>query len=112
MGEENPRIEFSALDGLIEIRYFDIPKDRLYRSWKMPLSIADDLTAWRQKMKKQEDIVFPLKARTKTCELTMNTGKYIEIKSLDCHGRTNMTGWNFPTSVADSLSKWRTSEVI
>jgi len=39
-------------------------------------------------------------------------GKYIEIKSLDCQGRTNMTGWSLPMAVVDSLSKWLESSKI
>lgn len=31
MGDENPKVELSVQDGTIEIRYFDSPKDHLYR---------------------------------------------------------------------------------
>ena len=107
MGEDNSRVEFSALSGIIEIRYFDTPEDQRYRSWKLPVSIVNDLIAWRKKTGKQKDAAFPLNAITKVCEITMNTHKYIEIKSLDCKGRTNMTGWSLPACVVDDLSKWR-----
>lgn len=109
MGDENPKVEFNAQDGLIEIRYFDSPEDERYRSWKLPLSIADSLIAWRQKMKKQKEIAFPLKERTKVCEITMNSNKCVEIKSLDCQGRTDMTGWSLPSLAVDSLGKRGTS---
>lgn len=112
MDNENPKVEFSAQDGLIEIRYFDTPKDQRYRSWKLPLSIADDLIVWQQKMKKQKGAIFPLKTRTKVCELTMNRDKYVEIKSIDGQGRTGMTGWSLPSTVADSLGRWRASNKV
>jgi hypothetical protein len=36
VSDESPRVEFSVNNGIIEIRYFDTPKDELYRSWKLP----------------------------------------------------------------------------
>ncbi len=107
MGDENPKIELRAQGDAVEIRYFDAPKDELYRSWKLPISIADDLIAWRQKTQKQKDVVFPLKVRAKVCELAMNTDKHIEIKSLDCQGRTNMTGWTLPAAAVERLITWQ-----
>ena len=107
MNNKNPKVEFIAQDGLIEIRYFDTPKDERYRSWKLPLSIADELIAWQQKIKKQKESIFPLKEKTRVCEITMDLIKHIEIKSLDSMGRANMTGWSLPSVVADSLCKWR-----
>jgi len=107
VGEENPKVEFIAQDGLIEIRYFDSPEDEQCRSWRIPLSIADSVIAWRQKIKKQKEITFPLQERTKVCEITMNSSKSVEIKSLDSMGRTNMTGWSLPILAVDNLGEWR-----
>jgi len=109
MGEGSLNVEFRDQGGLIEIRYFDSPEDELYRSWKLPVSIADSLIAWRQKMKKQKNALFPLKEKTRVCEITMNTDKFVDIKSLDCMGRTNMTGWSLPIVVIDNLRKWKTA---
>ena len=107
MSNESPRVEFFANNGIIEIRYFDTPKDELYRSWKLPESIAHELIAWWISLKKNKEITFPLKKRTKVCELTMHTEKNIEIKSLDCLGRTNMTGWSLPGAVVERLIIWQ-----
>ena len=104
MSDESLRVEFFANDGIIEIRYFDTPKDELYRSWKLPESIAHELIAWWISLKKNKEITFPLQKRTKVCELTMHTEKNIEIKSLDCLGRTNMTGWSLPAVVVEKLA--------
>lgn len=106
MGEENPRLEFKAQNGLVEIRYFDTPKDERYRSWKLPASVVDSVIAWRQNINKQKS-AFPLKERTKVCEITMNSDKSVEIKSLDSMGRTNMIGWNLPILAVDNLGEWR-----
>lgn len=106
MGSEKSRVEFNVHDDLIEIRYFDTPKDERYRSWKLPVSIADSVIAWRQKINKQKS-TFPLKERTKVCEITMNSDKSVEIKSLDSMGRTNMTGWSLPILAVDNLGEWR-----
>ncbi|MDP3786379.1 MAG: hypothetical protein Q8R05_02370 [Candidatus Omnitrophota bacterium] len=104
MSDESPKVEFFANNGIIEIRYFDTPKDELYRSWKLPESIAHELIAWWINLKKNKEITFPLQKRTKVCELTMHTEKNIEIKSLDCLGRTNMTGWSLPAVVVEKLA--------
>jgi len=37
VSDESPKVEFFTDNGIIEIRYFDTPKDELYRSWKLPL---------------------------------------------------------------------------
>lgn len=103
MGEETPKVELSAQDGLIEIRYFDAPQDRQYRSWKLPVSIADSVIAWRHKIKKQKKIAFPLQEKTRVCEITMNSSTGVEIKPLDCRGRAAMIGWSLPMLAVDSL---------
>lgn len=110
MDDESPKVEFFANNGIIEIRYFDTPKDQLYRSWRLPESIADELIAWWAMLRKNKGAVFPLQKRTKVCEFTMHTEKYIEIKSLDCQGRTNMTGWSLPDTVGEKLITWSTKE--
>jgi len=110
VSDESPKVEFFANNGIIEIRYFDTPKDALYCSWKLPESIAHELIAWWISSEKNKKITFPLQKRTKVCELTMHTEKYIEIKSLDCRGRTNMTGWNLPSKIVKELIAWHKQE--
>ncbi len=107
MSDESPRVEFSENNGIIEIRYFDTPKDESYRSWKLPESIVHELIVWWISLKKNKETAFPLQKRTKVCELTMHTEKNIEIKSLDCLGRTNMTGWGLPAAVVERLIIWQ-----
>lgn len=104
MGEGNLKVEFNAQDGFIEIRYFDTPKDERYRSWKLPETIANELIIWWLSFKKNGKVSFPLQKKNKVCELTMNTEKFIEIKSLDCRGRVNMTGWSLPAVVVEKLA--------
>jgi hypothetical protein len=104
------KVEFISKDGIIEIRYFDTPKDELYRSWKLPESIAGELIAFWRSLKKNKKTTFPLQKRTKVCEFTMNTEKFIDIKSLDSRGRTNMTGWSLPNIAVEELIKWCTKE--
>ncbi|MDP3041700.1 MAG: hypothetical protein Q8N62_03070 [Candidatus Omnitrophota bacterium] len=88
-------------------RRIDTLKDELYCSWRLPESIAHELIAWWISLKKNKEITFPLQKRTKVCEIAMNTKKYIEIKSLDCRGRTNMTGWSLPAVVIKKLVVWQ-----
>jgi len=106
MQDESPKVDFCENNGIIEICYFDTPKDELYRSWKLPEPIADELIIWWQMLKKNKEITFPLQKRTKVCEFTMHTEKHIEIKALDCRGRTNMTGWSLPVAAVERLVIW------
>lgn len=110
MSDESPRVEFFANNGIIEIRYFDTPKDQLYRSWKLPEPIAGELITFWESRKKNRKNIFPLQEKTKVCQFTMNTEKFIEIKSLDCRGRTNMTGWSLPKIVVEELISWSAKE--
>ncbi len=107
MSEGSPKIEFFTGNGIIEIRYFDTLKDELYRSWKLPESIVNELITWWISLRKNKEITCPLQERTKVCEFTMHTGKNIEIKSLDSKGRTNMTGWSLPAAAVDRLVIWQ-----
>ncbi|MFZ2603597.1 MAG: hypothetical protein WAX79_06345 [Candidatus Omnitrophota bacterium] len=59
MSDESPKVEFFANDGIIEIRYFDTPKDQLYRSWKLPESLVDELITFWRNLKKNKEITFP-----------------------------------------------------
>lgn len=110
MSEESPKVEFITHNGAIEVRYFDTPKDKLYRSWRLPESLVGELITFWTMLKKDKKITFPLQKRTKVCELTMHTEKYIEIKSLDSLGRTNMTGWSLPNIVVEELISWSAKE--
>jgi len=107
MHDEGPKVEFFANNTILEIRYFDTPKDHLYRSWRLPESIAHELIAFWKSLKKNKEITFPVQKRTTLCEFTMYTEKFIEIKSLDSLGRTNMTGWSLPSAVVEELKSQR-----
>ena len=111
MSNADVKVEFISNDGIIEIRYFDTPKDELYRSWRLPESIANELITWWISSKKNKEIIFPLQKRTKLCEFTMYTEKFIEIKSLDSRGRTSMTGWSLPAVAVEQLVIWQNSKV-
>ena len=110
MGDRNTKVELSAQDGVIEIRYFDTPKDERYRSWRLPEAIVNELITFWKSTKKNRKGSFPLQERTKVCEFTMNTEKFIEIKSLDSRGRTNMTGWSLPNVAVEDLISWSAKE--
>lgn len=103
MHDEGPKVEFFANNTILEIRYFDTPKDHLYHSWRLPESIAHELIVFWKSLKKNKEITFPLQKRTKLCEFIMYTEKFIEIKSLDSLGRTNMAGWSLPKMVVEEL---------
>ena len=80
MGNEKPKVEFIKQDGLIEIRYFDTPKDERYLSWKIPMTVANELITWQKKIKQNKNRNFPLKETTKNCEFTMATENHINIR--------------------------------
>ncbi len=107
MHDESPKVEFFANNTILEIRYFDTPKDHRYRSWKLSESIGHELIDFWKSLKKNKEITFPVQKRTTLCEFTMYTEKFIEIKSLDSLGRTNMTGWSLPKVVVEELLSQR-----
>lgn len=108
MDNEHTKVEFIMHNnGAIEIHYFDNPKECLYRSWKLPQTIVKELIRWWTKLKEAKETKFPLQKRTKICEFTILTEKYIDIKELDSLGRTNMTGWNLPVAVVEQLVIWQ-----
>jgi len=104
--DENSKVEFSAQDGLIEIRYFDTPDDERCRSWKMPKTVAEEVIAWRKKFNKSERKKFPVKEKTRICEFNMATDKYINIREFDSMGGYKMTGWSWPIVVMEKLIDW------
>lgn len=106
MDSEKPKVEFSAQDGFVEIRYFNTPEDERYYSWRLPVSIVDSIIVWRQKIRKQKN-AFPVQERTKVCQITMNSSRSVDIRSLDSMGRVDMIGWSLPTLAVDSLNEWR-----
>jgi hypothetical protein len=107
----NTKIEIITNNGIIEIRYFDNPKDDLCRHWKLPEDIARDLISWWIELKKNEKIIFPKTLRSKKCEFAMHSDKCVDIKALDCCGRSAMTGWSLPVVVVERLVIWQNGKV-
>ncbi|MBU4376687.1 MAG: hypothetical protein KKD29_04320 [Candidatus Omnitrophica bacterium] len=107
MSDESPKIDFFADNGIIEIRYFDTPKDEFYRSWKLPKSVADELIKWWLKVIKPQKTSFPINVRSGPCEFTMHTEKFIDIREIDSLGRFKMTGWSLPSRVVEELLIWQ-----
>ena len=111
MSNADAKVEFISNDGIIEVRYFDNPKDDLCRHWKLPEDIARDLISWWIELKKNEKINFPLTERSKKCEFAMHSDKCVDIKALDCRGRSAMTGWSLPVVAVEQLVIWQNSKV-
>lgn len=101
---------FGNLDGIIEVRYFDTPKDESYRSWKLPRPVAEELIKWWRMTKINQKTIFPINSRTGICEFTMHTEKFIGIKEIDSLGRTKMTGWSLPSEIPEKLIIWQKQE--
>ncbi|NQU74659.1 MAG: hypothetical protein HQ547_08130 [Candidatus Omnitrophica bacterium] len=90
----------------LEIRYFDDIQESSCRSWKMPMAVAKELLFWWKKLKQGKAREFPIQGKTKFCEFSMNTEKYIDIKEFDSLGLRNMTGWSLPSVVMERLIDW------
>ena len=98
------RVEFKDLpDEILEIRYFQPPKDSSCLSWKMPKGVADETIAWWGKKRMDKQVSFPVKDKTKTCEFTRNNENSINIKEFDSFGRYKTIGWSLPKGVLDRL---------
>jgi len=105
--KDNYKVEFiNSSDGILEVRYFDDYKDERYRSWKMPRAVAEELIFWWKRLKQSKGKELPIKEKTKICEFSMNTEKYIEAREFDSSGRYKMTGWSLPKGVVEELINW------
>lgn len=102
--QDNYKVELiNSSDGILEVRYFDDCKDERYRSWKMPRAVAEELIFWRKKLTQSKGREFPIKEKTKICEFSMPTDKYINIREFDSLGRPKMIGWSLPKPVIEEL---------
>ena len=98
------RVEFKDLpDEILEVRYFQPPKDSSCLSWKMPKGVADETIAWMEKKRKDKQLRFPVKEKTKVCEFTMNNENSISIKEFDEFGRYKTIGWSLPKGAVEEL---------
>jgi hypothetical protein len=102
------RIEFKNFsNGDLEIRYFDTPRDSSCRFWKLPKEVVEELISWWERLRKNKNMRFPIKKKTKICEFTMYTENYIEIREFDNLGRYKMIGFSLPKDVVEELVNWR-----
>ena len=101
------KLKPSTLDEVIEVRYFDTLEGELYRSWKLPRPVAEELIKWWRMTKISQKTIFPINSRSGKCEFTMHTEKCVEIKEIDSLGRTKMTGWSLPAFVVKRLIIWQ-----
>lgn len=98
------KIEFENLsDGSLEVRYFDDYDDSSYQSWRLPKEVVEELIDWWKELKKNKNINFPIKTKTKNCEFNMRTEKYIVIREFDALGRYKLAGWNLPKVAVEEL---------
>ena len=105
------KVEFENLsDGSLEVRYFDDYKDSSYRSWRLPKGVVGKLIAWMKELKNNKNINFPIKTKTKICEFSMQTEKYIGIREFDTLGRYKVVGWNLPKVAVEELIDWDEKE--
>lgn len=103
----NYKVEFENLsDESLEVRYFDDSRDSSYRSWRLPKKVVGELITWWKELKKNKNINFPIKTRTKICKFNMYTEKYIGIREFDTLGRYKLAGWSLPKVVLEELIDW------
>lgn len=105
------KVEFENLsDGSLEVRYFDDYKDSSYRSWRLPKEVVGELIFWWKELKKNKNINFPIKVKTKNCEFSMRTEKYVDIREFDTLGRYKLARWSLPKVAVEELIDWDEKE--
>lgn len=97
--------------GEIELRYYDTPGVNSYLNWKLPGSVAEELMDWWRKLAINEIKEYPLKGKTKNCQIIMHTNKYVDIREIDKFGRLKMGGWSLPTIVVEELIRQGTDQI-
>lgn len=111
--DEKPdyKVEFkNSPNGDLEIRYFDPPCDSSYYSWRLPKKVVEELISWWKKLRKNKDIIFPIKEKTKICEFTMYTEKSVDVREFDSFGRLKIVGWSLPNVTVEELMDWHGKE--
>lgn len=88
---------------LLEVRYYESSEDSTYLSWKIPVLVVEELTVWWREKKSNEKPSYPLKGRTKSCEITINSETTICIREFDKTGRYKTIGWSLPKGAMEEL---------
>ncbi len=61
-------------------------------------------------LKKNKNINFPIKVKTKNCEFSMRTEKYVDIREFDTLGRYKLARWSLPKVAVEELIDWDEKE--
>ncbi|MBC8548363.1 MAG: hypothetical protein H8D23_01805 [Candidatus Brocadiales bacterium] len=99
-------VEFKkALNGELEICYFENSQDSAFRSWVLPKEIVYELILWWKKLQKN-NIQLPIIEKTDICEFNMFTEKSLDIReSVSLRGLT-LVGYLLPKVVVEELIDW------
>ena len=92
---ENDRFETVFLNPeTVELRFYESPEDRTYRSWKMNRSVAAAVADWWRNSGIHS--LEAKKIKSDIVEITLLSASHAEIKALDSLGRPTMVGWSLP----------------
>ena len=108
MCHERTSVQIEQLDGeMFELRYFDTPECHGYRSWKLSVAEAADLTAWWTSQGRLTcSRHLPIRClRTGGILVSMFTLTSIEICGLDSRGKPRMQNCSLPREVVEVLAQ-------
>lgn len=108
MHHEPTRVQVEQVENaVLELRYFDTPGSNCYRSWKLSVAEAADLTAWwRSQGKLTNSRHLPIRhLRVGRLLISMVTLETIEVRGLDARAKPKLQGSSLPREVVEFLGK-------
>jgi len=101
---ESFRVEVIPL-GLnsVEINMYEDGEVKRYRSWKLPVTVADCIASWWQ----EQGAVKTSGIWKSSISVSIPTAssRHIDVKELDALGRSKPAGWSLPMVVVEAMTK-------
>lgn len=87
----------------VELKLYDSQEDKRYRSWKIPMPVAEAISYWRQNMGDQRTLM--KSKRLGNVVISMPSSGFVDVKELDVLGHPKLAGWSLPVVVVEALAK-------
>jgi len=87
----------------VEINVYEDGEVKRYRSWKMPLPVADCIVSWWQEQGAAK--TSGVWKSSISVSIPAPSSRYIDVRELDAWGRSKPAGWSLPMVVVEAMTK-------
>jgi len=100
------KIKIKQTNDILEVNYFEDIDDYRYRLWRVPISVAKNITEWTSEIEGKV-LELPIKnVRLKDSEIILYTGKSIYVKKVDeKYGYYEIIGWDMPVEILQAIKE-------